>query len=78
MKIRIVKDEQNYYSLSQREKEDTFKRGFSIFKKVVSDSGILQEFKKREFYESPGEKRRRKKKEGALARKKNKNNKDIF
>jgi ribosomal protein S21 len=76
MKIRIMKDE-NYHNLSQREKEDLFKRGLNIFKKVVSDSGILQEAKKREFFESPSEKRRRKKKEMALVRKKNSNKKDI-
>jgi ribosomal protein S21 len=48
---------------SMAEKEIAFKKMFSIFKKAVVDSGILQEYKKREFYESPGEKRRRKKKE---------------
>lgn len=48
---------------SSQEKEYAFKRMFSIFKKAVVDAGILQEYKKREFYESPGEKRRRKKKE---------------
>jgi ribosomal protein S21 len=64
--------------LSIREKEELFKRGFGIFKKVVADSGILQEYKKREFFESPSEKRRRKKKESNLARKRNRNNKDLF
>lgn len=78
MKIKIIKDESVYHSLSQREKEDVFRRGLSIFKKVVSDSGVLQECRKREFYESPSEKKRRKKKESNLTRKKNKNNKDIF
>lgn len=70
MKIRIIKDE-HYHSLSQREKEDLFKRGLNTFKKVVSDSGVLQEAKKRKSYESPSEKRRRKKKEVDLIRKKN-------
>jgi|694.fasta_scaffold00614_72 small subunit ribosomal protein S21 len=70
MKIRILKED-GHHNLSQREKEDLFKRGLNIFKKVISDSGVLQEVKKREFYESPGEKRRRKKKEMNLIRKKN-------
>lgn len=48
---------------SSFEKEIAFKKMFSIFKKAVVDAGILQEYKKREYYESPGEKRRRKKKE---------------
>ena len=48
---------------SSTEKEIAFKKMFSIFKKAVVDAGILQEYKKKEFYESPGEKRRRKKKE---------------
>jgi len=46
-----------------QDREFAFKKMFSIFKKAVVDAGILQEYKKREFYESPGEKRRRKKKE---------------
>jgi len=73
MKIRILKED-GHHNLSQREKEDLFKRGLNIFKKITSDSGILQEVKKREFYESPGEKRRRKKKETNLIRKKNSKN----
>jgi ribosomal protein S21 len=48
---------------SSQDREYAFKRMFSIFKKAVVEAGILQEYKKREFYESPGEKRRRKKKE---------------
>jgi ribosomal protein S21 len=73
MKIRILKED-GHHNLSQREKEDLFKRGLNIFKKVTSDSGVLQELKKRESYESPGEKRRRKKKETDLIRKKNSKN----
>lgn len=70
MKIRILKED-GHHNLSQRDKEDLFKRGLNIFKKAVADSGVLQEVKKREFYESPGEKRRRKRKEMNLIRKKN-------
>ena len=45
------------------DKEFAFKKMVAIFMKAVVDAGILQEYKKRESYESPGEKRRRKKKE---------------
>lgn len=75
MKIKIIKDE-HYHNLSQRDREDLFRRGLNLFKKAVSDSGVLQEVKKREFYESPSEKRRRKKKETALMRKKSVNKND--
>lgn len=51
------------HNASVSDREIAFKKMFSIFKKAVVDAGILQEYKKREFYESPGEKRRRKKKE---------------
>lgn len=57
---------------SWQDKEFAFKKMFSAFKKAVADSGILHECKKREFYESPGEKRRRKKKESAQNRLKEK------
>jgi ribosomal protein S21 len=78
MKIRIIKDNDHHHNLSQREREDTFKRGLNIFKKVVSDTGILQEAKRREYYESPSEKRRRKKKESNLIRKKNSDKNDRY
>jgi ribosomal protein S21 len=51
------------HNASASDREIAFKKMFSIFKKAVVDAGILQEYKKRESYESPGEKRRRKKKE---------------
>jgi len=45
------------------EREKAFKTMLAIFKKRVSESGIISEYKQRQFYESPGEKTRRKKKE---------------
>jgi ribosomal protein S21 len=69
MKIYVIRDD-SYYSMSRKEKEDIFRRSLSVFKKKVSDSGVLQECRKREFYESPGQKRRRKKKESDLLKKK--------
>lgn len=48
---------------SYSDREYAFKKMLSAFNKAVADAGIIHECKKREFYESPGEKRRRKKKE---------------
>ncbi|MEI8270500.1 MAG: 30S ribosomal protein S21 [bacterium] len=48
---------------SYQDREYAFKKMVSAFHKAVADAGIIHECKKREFYESPGEKRRRKKKE---------------
>jgi ribosomal protein S21 len=77
MKIKIIKDGDHHH-MSQREREDVFRRGLNIFKKVVSDTGILQEAKKREYYESPSEKKRRKKKETNLVRKKSSKQSDKY
>ena len=41
----------------------SFDQMFKRFKKKVERDGILQEVKKREFYEKPSQKRQRKKKE---------------
>jgi len=79
MKIIVVRDEAYHHNLSQREKDDVLRKCLSIFKKGVSDSGILQELKMREYHESPGEKRRRKKKESdAHRRSLEKKNNDRF
>jgi ribosomal protein S21 len=40
-----------------------FRSLLSAFKKKVTNAGIISECKRREYFESPGEKRRRKKKE---------------
>jgi ribosomal protein S21 len=69
MKVYVIRDD-SYYSMNRKEKEDIFKKSLSVFKKKVSDSGVLQECRKREFYESPGQKRRRKKKESDLVKRK--------
>lgn len=53
---------------SWHEKEIAFKKMFAVFKKQVADAGIMQDYKRHEFYESPGEKKRRKKKESVNAR----------
>lgn len=77
MKVNVIRDD-SYYSMSRKEKEDIFKKSLSIFKKRVADSGVLQEYKKREFYESPGQKRRRKKKESDLLKKKSNERNNSF
>jgi ribosomal protein S21 len=56
------------HNASWQEKEIAFKKMFTIFKKQVAEAGILQQYKKHEYYESPGEKKRRKKKESANQR----------
>jgi len=53
---------------SSFEREMAFKKMFSTFKKHVADAGILHDFKRHEFYESPGEKRKRKRKEAQSQR----------
>lgn len=51
---------------SYEERDRAFKNMLSVFKRQVNDSGILTEYKQRQYYESPGEKRKRKKKEAEL------------
>jgi len=48
----------------------TFDQMMRKFKKYVERSGLLQELKKREFYEKPTAKRKRKLKEGVLRQQK--------
>ena len=45
------------------EQDKSFKYLFNLFKRQVNETGILSEYKRREFFESKGEKRRRKRKE---------------
>ena len=59
---------------SYEERDRAFKAMLSIFKKQVNDAGILTEYKLRQYYESPAEKRKRKKKESLLQARKEKIN----
>jgi ribosomal protein S21 len=52
------------------EREKAFRTMMAIFKRQVNEVGILSEYKERQYYESPGEKRKRKRKEAALERRK--------
>jgi small subunit ribosomal protein S21 len=55
---------------SYYERERAFKTMLSIFKRQVNESGILSEWKERQYYESPGVKKKRKRKEAAAERRK--------
>ena len=54
------------------ERERAFRTMLSSFKRQVNEFGILSEYKERQYYESPGEKRKRKKKEALIERQKEK------
>ena len=54
------------------EKDRAFKAMLTVFKRQVNEAGILNLYKKYQFYESPGEKKRRKRKEAAAERQKEK------
>lgn len=56
---------------TKAEKERSFKALLKAFRDQVSKVGVLAEFKKREFFESPGEKMRRKRKEAVHNRRRN-------
>lgn len=51
---------------SYDERDRAFKNLLSAFKRQVNDSGILSEYKQRQYYESPSEKRKRKSKEAQI------------
>ena len=55
-----------HYNSSSTTTEKQFKILMSEFRKACHASGIIKEMKKREFYESPSEKKRRLKKEQEL------------
>lgn len=55
---------------SSYDRERAFRTMLSIFKRQVNDIGILSEYKERQYYESPGEKRKRKRKEADIERRK--------
>ena len=54
------------YSNSSHTTEKQFRILMSEFRKACHASGIIKEMKKREYYESPSEKKRRLKKEQQL------------
>lgn len=52
------------------ERERAFRTMLAVFKRQVNEAGILSEYKERQYYESPGEKRKRRLKEAARERSK--------
>lgn len=67
-----IKVENKQRGRSKEDEERAFRSMFSVFKRKVNESGILSDFKKKQFYESKSEKRRRKEKESLLQRRKEK------
>lgn len=55
---------------SKRDRDNEFKKMLSVFRKGVTDSGVMNLYKEKQEYESKGEKRRRKMKESKLNRNK--------
>lgn len=55
---------------SQYDRERAFRTMLSSFKRQVNELGILSEYKERQYYETPGEKRKRKRKESEIERQK--------
>ena len=54
------------------DKDRAFKSMLAAFRKQVNEAGIISQYKRNQFYESPGEKRNRKRKEAELERQKDK------
>lgn len=55
---------------SQYEREKAFRTMLSAFKRQVNELGILSEYKERQYYQSPSEKRKKKRKEADQERQK--------
>jgi len=58
------------HNASLYERERAFRTMLSIFKRQVNEVGVISEYKERQYYESPGEKRKRKRKEADIERRK--------
>lgn len=48
------------------DRDRSFKYLFKTFKRAVGAAGVLKEYKRHEFYESPSRKKRRKKRESLI------------
>jgi ribosomal protein S21 len=69
VRVRVALKRQ-HPNASESEKEKAFKGMFSAFKRQCNELGIVSEWKRRQFFESKGDKRRRKAKESAANRRK--------
>lgn len=67
--IKVTLDDCSPYA-SKLEKENAFRKMHSAFKTQINKSGILVEWKQRQFFESKSQKKRRKKKQSEIQRKK--------
>ena len=52
------------------DRERAFRTMLSNFKRQVNEAGILSEYKERQYYETPGQKRKRKRREAEAERRK--------
>jgi len=57
---------------SRDERDRAFRNMLAVFKRQVNEAGIIAEYKQRQYYESPSEKRKRKIKEAELESQKEK------
>jgi ribosomal protein S21 len=67
--VRVRVEVKNY---GFEERDHSFKRLFTAFKKACSESSVMHECKQHETYESKSRKRRRKKRESEIQRLKSK------
>lgn len=67
-RIKVVSKISSNASFSEREREG--RRLIATFKKLVDQSGIITEYKRRQTFESKSEKKRRKMREADLQREK--------
>jgi len=58
------------HNASRENRDRAFRSMFSVFKRHCNEAGIISQWKQKQFYESPGEKKRRKLKENAAERQK--------
>ena len=62
-KINIINKNKNRKPMNEKEYQRAFESGLRKFKKAVDNAGIIQEVRRREYYEKPAEARVRLKKQ---------------
>jgi len=67
--IKVKLDDLGPYATKQ-EKDNAFKKMHSAFKTLINKSGILVEYKQRQYFESQTQKKRRKKRAAESERRK--------
>lgn len=61
-KVSVINKNRNRKPLSEKEYQRAFESALRKFKKAVDNAGVIQEVRKREYYEKPAEARVRLKK----------------